>query len=59
MGAAIRGLWLLTPYLRLCCCNVAVQVVVDKAVGGEQAQLADLTPGSSVEVSSSRGRQWP
>lgn len=31
-----------------------MQVVVDKAVGGEQAQLADLTPGSTVEVSRRR-----
>lgn len=32
-------------YVCLCC-----QVVVDKAAGGDQAVLADLTPGSSVEV---------
>jgi hypothetical protein len=30
--------------------------VVDKAVGGEQAMLADLTPGSAVEVSQVVGR---
>jgi hypothetical protein len=34
-----------------------VQVVVDKAVGGEQAMLADLTPGSTVEVRTTTWRQ--
>lgn len=34
-----------------------MQVVVDKAVGGEQAALADLAPGSTVEVSLSLSLQ--
>jgi hypothetical protein len=34
-----------------------VQVVVDKASGGEQAMLADLAPGSTVEVSPAGGSQ--
>lgn len=33
-----------------------IEVVVDKAVGGEQAALADLAPGSTVEVSQVVGR---
>jgi hypothetical protein len=32
-----------------------LQVVVDKASGGEQAMLADLAPGSTVEVSPAGG----